>query len=156
MRRDDKAANHLPSLTRRRRTPPSSPIPDGALSGPLQPVLRRAPWSKSEVLDRLGEDEDLLRELCGIFLNESAKLLEKLRQAIADGEAEAVMRAAHSLKGEVSYLSAPAATEAARRLEDMGHKHDIARAPEAFALLERELECLCRAIQEFVESSRDR
>jgi HPt (histidine-containing phosphotransfer) domain-containing protein len=100
-------------------------------------------------MERLGEDETLLREMCGIFLSESAHLLEKLRQAVAGGEADSIMRAAHSLKGEVSYLSAPAATEAARRLEDMGHEHDMARAPEALASLEREMERLCRSIREF-------
>jgi HPt (histidine-containing phosphotransfer) domain-containing protein len=111
--------------------------------------MRPAPWSKAEVLDRLGDDEDLLRELCGIFLSESPKLLEKLREAIAEGEAGAVMRAAHSLKGEVSYLSAPAATEDAGWLEDMGHNHDISRAPEVLLVLEREMEHLVRAIREF-------
>lgn len=116
---------------------------------PLQPLMRPAPWSKAEVLDRLGDDEDLLRELCGIFLSESPKLLEKLREAIAEGEAGAVMRAAHSLKGEVSYLSAPAATEDAGWLEDMGHNHDISRAPEVLLVLEREMEHLVRAIREF-------
>ena len=114
-----------------------------------QPELRPAPWSKSEVLERLGEDEDLLREMCGIFLSESANLMEKMRQAVAEQGASAVMRAAHSLKGEVSYLSAPAATEAARRLEDMGHQHDVSQAPQAFAVLEREMECLWRSIREF-------
>ena len=108
------------------------------------------PWNKSEVMERLGEDEDLLREMCSIFLSESANLLQKLRQAVAEGQAEAVMRAAHSLKGEVSYLAAPAATEAARRLEDMGHEHDISRASEALALLEREMERLRRSVREFV------
>jgi len=117
------------------------------------PPSRPVPWSKSDVLERLGDDEDLLRELCGIFLHESAKLLQKLRQAILEGDPGAVMRAAHSLKGEVSDLSAPAATRAARRLEDMGHDHDISHAPEAFAIKERELAEICRAILEFSEAA---
>jgi HPt (histidine-containing phosphotransfer) domain-containing protein len=65
------------------------------------------------------------------------------------------MRAAHSLKGEVSYLSAPAALEAARRLEDMGHQCDIAEAPAALLVLEREMDCLCRSIRAFVAADRD-
>ena len=127
----------------------ASPIAEESQSAALESTSRPAPWSKSEVLDRLGKDEKLLREMCGIFLAESANLLEKLRQAVAGGEAAAIMRAAHSLKGEVSYLSAPAATEAARRLEDMGHQDDISHAAEAFASLERELEHLWRSIREF-------
>ena len=40
-------------------------------------------------------------ELCQIFLEESPKLLQKLREAIADADPDAVMRAAHSIKGEL-------------------------------------------------------
>ena len=40
----------------------------------------------AEALDRLGGDEELFRELCGIFLEESPKLLQKLREAIAEGD----------------------------------------------------------------------
>jgi hypothetical protein len=41
-------------------------------------------------------------ELCQIFLEESPKLLQKLREAIADADPDAVMRAAHSIKGELA------------------------------------------------------
>ena len=50
------------------------------------------------------------------FLEE---LLQKLREAIADAGPDAVMRAAHSIKGELGYLGAAQATQAARELEDM-------------------------------------
>jgi len=146
---DDDVNDTLAMLPGGRASVPENAVSEKPLSTPLPAALRPAPWSKSEVLERLGEDEDLLREMCGIFLSESASLLEKLRHAVVEGEAEVVMRAAHSLKGEVSYLAAPAATEAARRLEGMGHEHDISQAPEALALLEREMECLCHSIREF-------
>jgi HPt (histidine-containing phosphotransfer) domain-containing protein len=149
MPRDDDVNDALAILSGGSAARPEDPVPERLGCAPLHSALRPAAWSKSDVLERLGEDEDLLREMCGIFLTESASLLEKLRQAIAGGEAAAVMRAAHSLKGEVSYLSAPAAAEAARRLEDMGHQRDISQAPEALALLEREMEVLCRSIREF-------
>jgi HPt (histidine-containing phosphotransfer) domain-containing protein len=38
-----------------------------------------------------------------------------------------VMRAAHTFKGELSYLGAEEATHAARALEDMGHEKDLSR-----------------------------
>jgi len=87
----------------------------------------------------LGGDEELFRELCEIFIEESPKLLQKLRQAIAESDPDAVMRAAHSLKGELGYLGAEAAVQASRRLEDMGHDKNLAQATEVFAVLEREL-----------------
>lgn len=77
-------------------------------------------WDRAEALERLGGDADLLGELCQIFLAESPKQLQKLREAIAEADPQAVMRAAHSLKGEIGYLGAAAAVQAARELEDMG------------------------------------
>jgi two-component system sensor histidine kinase/response regulator len=105
-------------------------------------------WARAEALDRLGGDEELLRELCQIFLEESPKLLQKLRQAIIDADPDAVMRAAHSLKGELGYLSAAGASQAARELEDMGHEKNLSRASESLAVLERELAGLHLALKD--------
>jgi HPt (histidine-containing phosphotransfer) domain-containing protein len=99
-------------------------------------------------LERLGGDEDLLREVCRIFLDESPNMLRKLQEAIVDTDAEAVMRAAHSLKGELGYLGAPEAAQAARGLEDMGHEKNLSRAPELLRLLERELATLRLALKD--------
>src|SRR5258705_13342426 len=52
-------------------------------------------WDKAQALERVGGDEELFRELCRIFLEESPKILGRLRQALADGDAGTVMRAAH-------------------------------------------------------------
>jgi two-component system, sensor histidine kinase and response regulator len=107
----------------------------------------QAIWEKAEALKRLGGDEDLLRELCQIFLEESPKHLQKLREAIADVDAEATMRAAHNLKGELGYLGAAGAMQAAQELEDMGHQQTLSGAAEVFTLLERELSNLHIALR---------
>ena len=105
-------------------------------------------WGKAEALERLGGDEALLRELCQIFLEESPKVLQKLREAIAEKDAEEIRRSAHSLKGELGYLGAAAAGQAARELEDMGHEKNLSRAAEVFTLLEREMACLHLALKD--------
>jgi two-component system sensor histidine kinase/response regulator len=113
-----------------------------------RPSSQARAWCKTDALARLDGDEELLQELCRIFLQESPKLLEKLRQAVANSDAEGVLRAAHSLKGEVSYLAAANATRSADHLEDMGQRRDLERAPGMLALLEQELAGLRAAIQE--------
>jgi len=107
-------------------------------------------WNKSESLARLDGDEVLFRELCGIFVDESPKLLEKLRQAIAANDPEGVRRAAHSLKGELGYLGAAAAVQTSQELEDLGHESNLSRAAAAFRLLEREMAGLRAAIQDYM------
>jgi two-component system, sensor histidine kinase and response regulator len=101
-----------------------------------------ASWNQAEALGRIEGDEELLHEVCKIFLEESPKLLQKLHDAIAAGDADEVMRAAHSLKGESSYLSASATCQAARQLEEMGRDKDLSGAGATFATLEREVASL--------------
>ena len=112
---------------------------DGGRLSNKEAPLALFSWDKAQALERLGGDEDLLRELCEIFLEESPKILKKLRQALTEGDAATVMRTAHSLKGEVSYLGAPAALQAARQLEDMGRDNSLAGGEKIFSSLEREL-----------------
>ena len=66
--------------------PPNS-FPAAAPSPVAAAPSAKLLWGKAEALDRLGGDEELLRELCQIFLDESPKLLRKLRQAIIDADA---------------------------------------------------------------------
>ena len=105
-------------------------------------------WNRAEALERLGGDEALLQELCEIFLEESPKLLRNLRKAIEEGDASSVMGAAHSLKGEVGYLGAAVAAQAAQQLEDMGAVNKLAAAPKTLILLEREICGLHSAIKD--------
>jgi signal transduction histidine kinase/CheY-like chemotaxis protein len=109
---------------------------------PAKPEKEAASWNQAEALDRIGGDKELLQELCHIFLEESPKLLGKLQQAIAAGDSDGVMRAAHSLKGEASYLGAGGTSQAARQLEDMGRNKDLSRASDTFVALEREVASL--------------
>jgi two-component system sensor histidine kinase/response regulator len=121
------------------------------LAGEPSPPVEKAFWNKPEALSRIEGDEELLRELCRIFLESSPKLLRQLRQAVAAGDADAVMRAAHSLKGESSYLNATGTTNAARQLEAMGRNKDLARAGDALAVLERQVTGLQLDLNAFCE-----
>jgi signal transduction histidine kinase/DNA-binding response OmpR family regulator len=109
---------------------------------PAKLAKEAVPWNQAEALDRIGGDKELLQELCHIFLEESPKLLGKLQQAIAAGDSDGVMRAAHSLKGEASYLGAGGTSQAARQLEDMGRNKDLSRASDTLVVLEREVASL--------------
>jgi len=91
---------------------------------------------------RLGGDRRLLREMLGLFLGESPAMLAAVERAVASGDAGALRRAAHALKGSVANFAAPRPVEAARVLEKMGVEGDLSGAPQAL----RELE---EALQEF-------
>jgi two-component system sensor histidine kinase/response regulator len=103
------------------------------------PHVEPAFWDKAEALGRIDGDEELLQEMCQIFLESSPKLLRNLQLAVAAGDADAVMRAAHSLKGEAGYLQASGTSNAARKLEEMARNKDLAQAGETLAVLERQV-----------------
>jgi two-component system sensor histidine kinase/response regulator len=100
-------------------------------------------------LSRVGGDVDLLREIAVLFLDEYPKFLNDLRIAVSAGDARAIERTAHGLKGSVSHFGARAAWEAARSMEDLGRTQQLADAEVliqsleiALAALRPELEAL--------------
>ncbi len=103
------------------------------------PPAANTSWNKTEALARIGGDEDLLAELCQIFLQESPKLLEKLERAVTAGDFETVVKTAHSLKGEASYLGAARASQAARQIEQLGRAGNQAEVTKIFTVLAREV-----------------
>ncbi len=111
-------------------------------SGTQVDAAGSASWNKADALRRIDGDEGLLREMCQLFLEESPKLLRKLRQAVAAGDADAIMHAAHSLKGESGCLSAAGTSQAARQLEVMGRNQNLTGAGDTLAVLEREVASL--------------
>ena len=82
-------------------------------------------WSMEKTLEKLGGDEKLLQEVIEIFLDEAPNHVSALRIALDQGSGEAVERAAHSLKGELSYLSMSELSSSALDLEEMGRNSDL-------------------------------
>lgn len=90
----------------------------------------------------LGSDVVLARKLVDLFLEQSPTLLERVRGAIAAGDADELRTAALALKGMVSNFPPGPARGAAARMETIGFDADFPAAQEAYPLLEREVERL--------------
>jgi len=105
------------------------------------PVIDRA-----AVLEKLGGDEELLAEIIELYLDDAPKVLDSIRAAFATEDVEGVWKAAHRLKGSVGSLSADPAFQAAKHLEEVGRKGDLAAAVQAFEALEREAERLAEEL----------
>ncbi len=90
------------------------------------------PWNADQTLERLAGDKKLLHEVMEIFLEEVPKHLVSLREAIAQQDAETAGRIAHSLQGELGYLSVDELSHRARELEGKARTSDF---PGALTLL---------------------
>jgi two-component system sensor histidine kinase/response regulator len=140
--RMNEVADVLAGVADASKRPAQDEVAKLGASVPAQPASQRKAWNHSEAIERLGGDEDLFQELCQIFLEESPKLLRELKDALATGNVDDAMRAAHSIKGETGYLSAPKAMSAARQLEEMARSNTLAGADDVLAILEQELHAL--------------
>jgi CheY-like chemotaxis protein len=102
--------------------------------------MQAAPvFDRSAALSYVDGDGALLQEMAEAFLADYPPRLAELQEAIAIGDSQALMRAAHSLKGGVASFAAKSTYDAALRLEMMGHNGDLSQAQDAYATLEAEL-----------------
>jgi signal transduction histidine kinase/CheY-like chemotaxis protein/integral membrane sensor domain MASE1 len=131
------------------------PRPVAASAPKLASASKMGGWDARKFLERIGNDESLLREVTDIFLEETPKLLARLREAVTAQAAEIVERTAHSLKGELAYFGSSAA-HFARELERIGRERDLAEAAGLLASLETEVTSLMAAVRRDVrgESAR--
>ena len=93
-------------------------------------------------------DEELLQDICRIFLEESPKLMSRLQQAVAEENAEGVSQAAHSLKGESGYLGATNISQMAKQLETMGRDRELSQAATVLGQLQKEMASLSAGMQQ--------
>lgn len=90
-------------------------------------------------------DMEFFVEVIDIFLEESPKLISKINHAIAGGDASALQRAAHTLKGSVGNFHATPAYDAAVNLERMGRDGNLTEAAVLFTAMKKALEDLTKA-----------
>jgi two-component system sensor histidine kinase/response regulator len=125
----DKVARKSQSEKEQKRTQPSQGSKTYSpktfdLSGTMETVLG---------------NEDLFREIAGIFIETCPDYIARIKKGIAGNDAGILEREAHSLKGAVGNFGAKEAYEAAHRLEKLGNDGEMARTEEGLSNLERAL-----------------
>jgi PAS domain S-box-containing protein len=88
------------------------------------------------LLTRVADDQDLLREIVGLFLAEAPELMQAVRESVERRDSSSLQRSAHTLKGSVANFGAKGAYEIALKLETMGRTGDLSRASAMLAELE--------------------
>jgi len=89
----------------------------GGFAAPAVPVAEAAEFDRDRVMQGLGGDAELYASIVAIFLEEHSGKVAALREALALGDAEALYRLGHSLKGSAGVFGAHRAMEAAQALE---------------------------------------
>jgi two-component system sensor histidine kinase/response regulator len=90
----------------------------------------------TELLARVENDRELMRDLLLIFKEEFPRHLQALRAAVDSLDGDKVAAEAHTLKGMLSNLAAGPAAGAAARLEQLGRSREVAELQQACASFE--------------------
>jgi len=91
-------------------------------------------------------DRELLDELLGIFARDAPVRMDKIRRAVAAGDAVELRRQAHTLKGPLKVLGATAAAELAQELESRGRDGEMTATREMAAALERRVDRILQSL----------
>ena len=100
-----------------------------------EPVLQPEPLNQIRALQRPGAPS-LLAKVIGIYLNNSPTLVQRLGKAVAQGDANALLEAAHSLKSSSANLGATQLAALCKELEQRGRERRLAGVPELLQELE--------------------
>src|SRR6476659_6576820 len=102
-----------------------------------------AQWfDEAELMERVDNDIEFLADTVQMLETDGRGLIVEIRTAVASGDAPAVGRAAHTLKGMISNFCSPAVQTLALDVEKAGKAGDGAAAAAASAKLEPGLEAL--------------
>ncbi len=72
-----------------------------------------------------GDNDEFLREIAGIFLEDTPQRIAELRQSLTAGDVAKFTRAAHSIKGSSANLGAMTLRSAAEKLEHHSRKDGL-------------------------------
>ena|SRR5215470_16085926 len=104
----------------------------------------------TELLSRVDNDRELLRDLLSIFKEDFPRHQQALREAIATQDAKRVTVVSHTLKGMLSNLAISRAAAAAGHLEQLARDDATASFPEAFAAFENEVQGLLPEMETYI------
>lgn len=108
------------------------------------------------MLQKLGGDENLLKDVVVIFLEEAPKAMTSLHDAAQQGNAAIMERVAHTLKGDLGYLGLPEIVQLAAELEDLSRSGDLHLAREKSAAFEREIAAVCLEVTKSIEAGSEK
>jgi diguanylate cyclase (GGDEF)-like protein len=133
-------ARWMPTETTR-EDPAASPLLPGE-----NPVLDSARLDSLRSIGR-GKGSNLLQKAVRHYLEHTPSEIHRLRQAIADNDAESVRLIAHNLKSASGMLGAHSLATEFNNLDQMAHRHHLVSALETMATIEGLLPTVMEALR---------
>jgi signal transduction histidine kinase/CheY-like chemotaxis protein/HPt (histidine-containing phosphotransfer) domain-containing protein len=99
-------------------------------------------FKPAELLERVMEDQDLVRSLIGAFLADIPEQIRRLELSLTEGDGATAERQAHTIKGAAANIAAPALRGVALDIEKIAESGDVAEAMREVPRLSVEFERL--------------
>jgi two-component system, sensor histidine kinase and response regulator len=109
------------------------------LAKPSPPKSAPADEPAAFLLERVGGDTKLARQMIRTFLRDAPKRMSEMRKALKRKDSGALASLAHSIKGSVPSFGADTARRYAQELQDLANQADLPGAARALPLLEEEI-----------------
>lgn len=133
----------------------NEPVSDGPASGPNEKTIKTIVVDEAALISRLGGNMKNLRQLIDLFFSLCPMQLQAVQKAVQSGDAAAVQRAAHTIKGSLAGFSAISAADAAEALEKLGMSGDLNKAEMALERLDSEVERVTSALDSLRKRTAD-
>jgi|SRR3989440_884608 len=108
---------------------------------------RASGFNFPELLARVENDRELLRELVSIFKDEFPRQCNDLREAIAHQNTARVANVSHALKGMLTNLAVTDAAKGAFAIENLARQGETASFAKAFAEFEQQSQGLLQEME---------
>lgn len=110
--------------------------------GKYEPALDR-----EMLLAQFGGDEEILREIAELFIEDAPRQLSEIQEAMARRDGDALARSAHSIKGAIGNFTESDAYDLALKLELLGRDKEFSRAEAVYGDLEKALDQLMSELE---------
>ena len=104
--------------------------------------------SLKELAQELGLEPDEIRELLAIFIETSESDIDRLQQAIVEGDAKRVADAAHSIKGASANLGFIDISSVAKNLEQNARENSLEDLTDEVLIIKERLSVIAKSIDD--------
>ena len=106
-----------------------------------------------ELFESIGSDRDFMDEIIEEFFKDTPRQLAIIQDSLTSGDAEALRRAAHSLKSNSASFGATQLHKLCKELEDMGQAGDLAGAAALATKIEGEYKSVHQDLEAYRKES---
>jgi two-component system, sensor histidine kinase and response regulator len=103
-------------------------------------------FDRDELMERIGEDEELMEQLIELFLEDYPKRMAEIETGLSENDSERIRKAAHTLKGMSGNLAFHQVYHTAKNLENAAFEKKLDESKQLYDQLQLDI---ARVLEQF-------